>query len=289
MFTYTIRCEAKKCGFTLIELLVVISIIAVLMSIMMPALSKAREMAKRTICKTNQHDLGNAIFAYSADFKGNLIPPFTAFVRNPHRINSPATWHMEDSDLKANEKFPSKMSFLLRTYIGDYFMTGYGIEADSWVCPSLGKQKANLPWGMQNYIRDNTDGGFWLWPSNGTLPDGYFIGYVNIIKLHDMSATFPKEVKESPEKITDNGNLHLLADLNMKWDDGSASGSIWDKGHSVVPHRAKDGSPLGGNRLYLDGHAEWIKPETMGYQDQPLATSEGKYDHAPSAVRDCYW
>lgn len=69
----TARQESKQVyngsAFTLIELLVVISIIAVLMAIMMPALSKARENAKKTICQTNLHSIGMAISAYEADYK----------------------------------------------------------------------------------------------------------------------------------------------------------------------------------------------------------------------------
>ncbi len=54
-------------GFTLIELLVVISIIAVLMSIMMPALGKAREVAKNAICRSNIRGIGMAAHLWSED------------------------------------------------------------------------------------------------------------------------------------------------------------------------------------------------------------------------------
>ncbi|MHC4647111.1 MAG: prepilin-type N-terminal cleavage/methylation domain-containing protein [Planctomycetota bacterium] len=48
-------CRQERKGFTLIELLVVISIIALLMSILMPALSQVKEQAKGAICKSNLH------------------------------------------------------------------------------------------------------------------------------------------------------------------------------------------------------------------------------------------
>jgi|GEM_PF-2152375 len=59
-----------KHGFTLIELLVVISIVSLLMSILLPALSKARKTAQTTVCITQikQSSLGN--FAYATDEKG---------------------------------------------------------------------------------------------------------------------------------------------------------------------------------------------------------------------------
>jgi prepilin-type N-terminal cleavage/methylation domain-containing protein len=60
----------KKKGFTLIELLVVISIIALLMAILMPALSKVRQIAQRVVCGHHLSGLGNAIELYATDHQG---------------------------------------------------------------------------------------------------------------------------------------------------------------------------------------------------------------------------
>ena len=58
----------KKKGFTLIELLVVISIIAMLLAILMPALSKVKKIAQRVVCATNLKGLGTAQTVYSQDY-----------------------------------------------------------------------------------------------------------------------------------------------------------------------------------------------------------------------------
>ncbi|MFI4910893.1 MAG: type II secretion system protein [Sedimentisphaeraceae bacterium JB056] len=61
------RVRFNSRGFTLIELLVVISIIAVLMSIMMPALTKAREQAKMIVCRSNLKQLNMAANLWAQD------------------------------------------------------------------------------------------------------------------------------------------------------------------------------------------------------------------------------
>ncbi len=77
-----------KRAFTLIELLVVISIIAVLMSIMMPALTRARELAKRTTCMSNLRQLGVSTAVYSDDYKYRIW-----WDKNSGTGSSPVTGH----------------------------------------------------------------------------------------------------------------------------------------------------------------------------------------------------
>ncbi|MBI9017063.1 MAG: type II secretion system protein [Phycisphaerae bacterium] len=59
-------------AFTLIELLVVISIIALLVSILMPALAKARTLAKLAVCKSNQRQILVGVETYTTDSDGKL-------------------------------------------------------------------------------------------------------------------------------------------------------------------------------------------------------------------------
>jgi len=61
----------RKTFFTLIELLVVISIISILASMLLPALSRSREKGKAIFCMGNLKQLGNAFMNYSDDYGGN--------------------------------------------------------------------------------------------------------------------------------------------------------------------------------------------------------------------------
>ncbi len=63
------RVRPSSPGFTLIELLVVVSIIALLISILLPALSGARDAARMAACGSNLRQFGVAAFSYNIDFK----------------------------------------------------------------------------------------------------------------------------------------------------------------------------------------------------------------------------
>ncbi|MFA5094875.1 MAG: type II secretion system protein [Candidatus Omnitrophota bacterium] len=78
----------RKRGFTLIELLVVMAIIIILAGLLMPALGRAREQARKTTCANNLKQIGTAIEMYTAD-NNELYPAATIAVLTTRLTSSP--------------------------------------------------------------------------------------------------------------------------------------------------------------------------------------------------------
>lgn len=84
----TVRHPAAPAGFTLIELLVVVAVIAILASLLLPALSRAKMAARRAHCTSNLRQVGLGFRMYAEDF--NHYPgSLAAFGRNISKIDSP--------------------------------------------------------------------------------------------------------------------------------------------------------------------------------------------------------
>ncbi len=75
---------SQKKAFTLIELLVVVAIIALLISILLPSLAKARELSKQTVCTSNVRSVGTSCYIYQEDNLG-------VFPTAPYRSNTPGS------------------------------------------------------------------------------------------------------------------------------------------------------------------------------------------------------
>lgn len=88
-FQRGVAAKRRWTGFTLVELLVVIGIIALLISILLPSLSRAREAGNTTKCLSNLRQIGQAMMVYASENKGALLP---CDVRGPASGTTVDSW-----------------------------------------------------------------------------------------------------------------------------------------------------------------------------------------------------
>ncbi len=149
-------------GFTLVELLVVIGIIALLVSILLPTLSQAREAGRRIACASNMRQIGQAFEMYIGENKSTYPP----------------AWWQDDASISSPNGQPghnTTWATLLAKYLGarGNYDSLQGADLPIYKCPSDVLERASwLQGGALSYQMPNSPGPEKVFLSNRWIPPG---------------------------------------------------------------------------------------------------------------------
>ena len=239
--------EGRGAGFTLVELLVVIGIIALLISILLPALNKAREQAKRTACLSNLRSLAQLAHVYAAENRGRW--PLSAMS---------VTYQRSNPQYITNEM---NMGFRFSSVLGPDGQPNGQEPARLWRCPSqeLAKMKR---WGPDGVTVPAVTASEWLLETSyvycangwGPLPNANK-------RPEDASAGGATWTRDRlPAKISDRPMKPLFAD-KTEWYFLETTGFAFRANHGVQPKPSggvSNPTTPGMNVAYTDGHGEWL-------------------------------
>ncbi|MHC4557018.1 MAG: type II secretion system protein [Planctomycetota bacterium] len=235
-------------GFTLIELLVVIAIIAILMAVLMPALSRVREQANRSACASNirQHLLGLIMYA---DENDNKFPSAAGFwlwdmdrdIVRQLMLNIGLKPTRRDEDTPVQDVFycPSNLTHKRsRDRCWDYHhpdgsRAGYRVTGYFWILEARNAQGTN--------VRPEIEGsGNKEWAGTTNMKRAAEAELVIDVTLSDP--TFPQQ--EYPD-----GNFaQIIA--------GSGQGEYTGY-YDTTSHLRSERQGAGGNMGFVDGHVSW--------------------------------
>lgn len=268
---------ASRRGFTLIELLVVVGIVGVLAGMLMPALAKAKEKARATICLNNHRQLGLALQLYADDHQDSLgynygtdgIRETVAARRYLNWVNNVMSWELDADN--------TNTFLLVAGGLGPYchrFGSVFKCPSDSAV--SEIQRRA----GWRNRVRSVSlnamlgyAGSFMNGPVNTNNPR--FRQYFKMSDIQHPSTIFTF-LDEHPDSINDGYFLNRMAelewyDLPASYHDGAAS-FVFADGHTELHRwiyaRTKPAARPDAARLPLTvpenerGDFDWIATRT---------------------------
>ncbi len=283
--------NAKSRGFTLIELLVVIAIIGILAAILLPALARARESARRASCANNLKQFGLIFKMYSGESKGQKFPPVAFLLPNlmnpgnalPDGSFSPAARCIYPEYLTDPKIFecPSDQAEVdVMTYDGDGHNDSF-VDQNGVVQISLMEREGDASYVYLGWaIMDNawlTDGSPDI--SNGVYAIlaqfGTFIGVLGGSVQSDEDHTIDPHPNPAVGKVTlyrlrEGIERFFITDINNPAATAKAQSEIavmWDE-VSISPS-AFNHVPGGSNVLYMDGHVSFDKYPSDNFPVSP--------------------
>ncbi len=224
-------------GFTLIELLVVIAIIALLLAIVMPALSLAKEKAKNLSCRANVRSLSLALRLYSEQTNGKLFGYHSGLYINQ------LTEHIGELD---------KVRYCPSTKVDDSInYTAWGSSQSSWTWNNGVTEPEHGSFGLNGWLYSQT-------PS-GIVSKNMFEarGYSNTLNTKNSAAVpvfFDAIWVDAWPQDTD------TVPVNFNLDRGSGGADpAFNHIHRLLIRRHKGTS----NVSFLDGHVESVELEQL--------------------------